>query len=71
MKVFRITPTELGTGGAACVAANNVEEAIKTFREVQYRDYEYVYGECTCIHIAKMSYDTDKPIVIFDNLYLD
>lgn len=71
MKVFRITPTEPYTGGAAYVAANDVEEAIKTFRENDYRDYEYKYGECTCNYVVNMSYNTDKPFVIFDDLYLD
>lgn len=71
MKVFRITPTEPYTGGAAYVAANDVEEAIKTFRENDYRDYEYKYGNCTCNHVVNMSYDTDKPFVIFDDLWLD
>lgn len=71
MKVFRITPTEPYTGGAAYVAANDVEEAIKTFRENDYRDYEYNYGECTCNHVANMSYDIDRPFVIFDDLYLE
>jgi hypothetical protein len=71
MKVFRITPTEPYTGGAAYVAANDVEEAIKTFREEEYRDYEYNYGNCTCNHVSNMSYDIDRPFVIFDDLYLE
>ena len=71
MKVFKITPTDPFTGGAAYVAANDVEEAIKTFREEDYRDYEYDYGNCTCDCVVNMSYDIDKPFVIFDDLYLE
>ena len=71
MKVFRITPTEQYSGGAAYVAANDVEEAIKIFRENDHRDYEYEYGDCICEHVVNMSYNTDKPFVIFDDLWLD
>lgn len=71
MKVFRITPTEPYAGGAAYIAANDVEEAIKTFRENDYRDYEYIYGKCACNHVVNMSYNIDKPFVIFDDLYLE
>lgn len=71
MKVFRIIPTVAYCGGAAYVAANNAEEAIKTFCENDYRNYEYKYGECTCDHVVNMSYNIDKPFVIFDDLYLE
>ena len=71
MEVFRIAPTAAYCGGAAYVAANDVEEAIKTFREKDYRDDEYKYGNCTCNHVVNMSYDIDRPFVIFDDLYLD
>ena len=71
MKVFRITPTELYTGGAAYVAAHDVEEAIKTFCEDDFRDYEYKYGECTCNLVTNMHHDIDTPFVIFDDLYLE
>ena len=71
MKVFRISPTAQYTGGAAYVAANNVEEAIKTFCEEDYRKYEYEEASCECNPIAYMSYDIDFPFVIFDDLYLE
>lgn len=71
MEVFRITPTEPYTGGAAYVAANDVKEAINTFCEEDYRDYEYKYGKCACNHVVNMSYNIDKPFVIFDDLYLE
>ena len=71
MKVFKITPTEPYTGGAAYVAAKNTEEAINTFCENDYRKFEYEEGICTCNHVANMSYDIDKPFVIFDDLYLE
>ena len=71
MKVFRIITTEPYTGGAAYVAANNVEEAIATFCEENYRKYEYEKASCECNHVANMSYDIDRPFVIFDDLYLE
>ena len=71
MEVFRIAPTAMYCGGAAYVAANNVEEAIKTFCEDDYRKFEYEEGNCTCNHVDNMSYNTDKPIVIFNDLYLE
>ena len=71
MEVFRITPTASYCGGAAYVAARNVDEAIKTFCETEYREFEYEEGSCTCNHVAYMSYDIDRPFVIFDDLYLE
>ena len=71
MEVFRISPTAAYCGGAAYVAAKNKEEAINTFCETDYRKYEYEEYECTCNHIPKMSYDIDRPFVIFDDLYLE
>ena len=71
MKVYRIFPTAIFCCGAAYVAANDVEEAIKTFCEDDFRDHEYKYGECTCNYVTDMSYDIDKPFVIFDDLYLE
>ena len=71
MKVFRITPTKPYTGGAAYVAANDIEEAIKTFCEENYRKYEYEEGSCECNHVAYMSYDITVPFVIFDDLYFE
>ena len=71
MQVFRISPTKPYTGGSALVTANDVEEAIKTFCEENYRKYEYEEGNCECNHIANMSYDINKPFVILDDLYLE
>ena len=71
MKVFRISPTAAYCGGAAYVAAKNTEEAISTFCEENYRKFEYEEGDCTCNHVTNMSYDIDKPFVIFDDLYLE
>lgn len=71
MEVFRISPTAAYCGGAAYVAARNVDEAITTFCEENYRKFEYEEGICTCNHVANMSYDIDKPFVIFDDLYLE
>ena len=71
MEVFRISPTALYCGGAAYVAARNVDDAIKTFCENDYREYEYEEANCECNHVANMSYDIDKPFVIFDDLYLE
>ena len=71
MEVFRISPTALYCGGAAYVAARNTEEAIATFCEEDYRTYEYEEASCECNHVSNMSHDTDKPFVIFDDLYLE
>lgn len=71
MKVFRITPTAPYCGGAAYVAANDIEEAISTFCEEAYRKFEYEEGDCVCYHVINMHYDIDRPFVIFDDLYLD
>lgn len=69
MKVFRIAPTKAYTGGAAYVAANNTEEAIATFCEENYRKFEYEDASCECNHVANMSYDINRPFVIFDDIY--
>ena len=71
MKVYRIFPTAAFFVGAAYVAANDVEEAIKTFCEDDFRDYEYKYGECICNLVTNMHHDIDEPFVIFDDLYLE
>lgn len=71
MKVFRISPTAAYCGGAAYVAAKTTEEAIKTFCENGYRESEYEEGKCTCNNVTNMSYDIDRPFVIFDDLYLE
>lgn len=71
MEVFRISPTAACCGGAAYVAARNVEEAIKTFCEIDYRNFEYEEASCECNHVTNMSYDINTPFVIFDDLYLE
>ena len=71
MEVFRISPTAAYCGGAAYVAARRVDEAIKTFCETDYRKFEYEEGNCECNHVTNMSYDIDRPFVIFDDLYLE
>ena len=71
MEVFRIAPTRAYCGGAAYVAARRVDEAIETFCESDYRKFIYEVCYCTCNHVPKMSYDIDKPFVIFDDLYLE
>jgi hypothetical protein len=71
MDVYRISPTALYCGGAAYIAARTTEEAIETFCENEYRKYEYEEGMCTCNHVANMSYDIDRPFMIFDDLYVE
>ena len=71
MDVFRISPTAAYCGGAAYVAAKNVEEAIATFCEEGYRKFEYEDTSCECSNVANMSYNIDKPFVIFDDIYLE
>ena len=71
MEVFRIAPTALYCGGAAYVAARRVDEAIKTFCEMDYRKFEYEEGVCTCNLVTNMNHNIDTPFVIFDDLYLE
>ena len=71
MEVFRISPTTAYCGGAAYVAARNVDEAIKTFCENDYRNFEYEEGNCECNHVSNMSYNIEFPFVIFDDLYFE
>ena len=71
MEVFRIAPTRAYCGGAAYVAARRVDEAIKTFCEIDYRKFEYEEGVCTCNLVTNMNHNIDTPFVIFDDLYLE
>ena len=68
MQVFRIDPTASYTHGVALVAAKDTDEAIKTFCDSEFRDYEYDEYECTCNIIVGMDYNTKEPTVIFDTL---
>lgn len=71
MDVYRISPTVAHCAGAAYAAARRIDEAIKIFCENDYRKFEYEEGRCTCAHVANMSYDIDRPFVIFDDLYIE
>lgn len=68
MQVFRIDPTASYTQGVALVAARDTNEAIKTFCDSEFRDYEYDEYECTCNIIVGMDYNTKEPTVILDTL---
>jgi len=68
MQVFRIDPTTPYTFGCGLVAARDTEEAIKTFCNTEFRDYEYDEYDCTCKIIIGLDYDTDNPKLILDTL---
>ena len=55
-------------------------KTINSFKDVALIDrkvdesflkFEYEEGICTCNYVTNMSYDIDKPFVIFDDLYLE
>jgi hypothetical protein len=69
MQVYKITPTTEYSYGCAIVAANNREEAIKTFRDDDdYNDMLYDDAKCVCNIIDKLDYDCSEPTVIVDTI---
>ena len=69
MQVYKITPTTEYSYGCAIVAANNREEAIKTFRDDDdYNDFLYDDAKCVCNIIDKLDYDCSEPTVIVDTV---
>ena len=69
MQVYKITPTTEYSYGCAIVAANNREEAIKTFRNSDdFNDMLYDDTKCVCNIIDKLNYDCSEPTIIVDTV---
>lgn len=69
MQVYKITPTTEYSYGCAIVAANNREEAIKTFRNSDdFNDMLYDDTKCVCNIIDNLDYDCSEPTVIVDTV---
>ena len=69
MQVYKITPTTEYSYGCAIVAANNREEAIKTFKNFdEFNDILYDDTKCVCNIIDKLDYDCSEPTVIVDTV---
>lgn len=66
MNVFRINPTIPYSTGTALVAANNADEAINYYCSFEDTKCKYDYYICVCIAVAGLTFDTDKPTIIFD-----
>lgn len=66
MNVFRINPTIPYSTGIALVAANTLTEAINHYCSFEDTEYKYDYYNCVCILIVGLTFDTDKPTIIFD-----
>ena len=68
MQVFKILPTLIYTYGVALVAARDSEEAIKIYCSTEFREDLYDDCVCTCNIIVGLDYNTDKPVLILDNI---
>ncbi len=69
MQVYKIIPTTEYSYGCAIVAANNREEAIKTFKDDDdYNDFLYDDTKCVCNIIDKLNYDCSEPTIIVDTV---
>ena len=69
MQVYKITPTTEYSYGCAIVAANNREEAIKTFKDFdECNPSLYDETKCVCNIIDKLNYDCSEPTVIVDTV---
>lgn len=72
MQVYKITPTTEYSYGCAIVAANNREEAIKTFKGLNsYNEFLYDNSKCVCNIIDKLDYDCSKPTIIVGTVQED
>lgn len=71
MQVFIITPNVSYGGGIVLIAARDSEEAIKIFCEEEYN--EDIYQDCVCECRIKvgLDYNTNKPQIIGNYLYLE
>ena len=70
MQVFKIEPTIPYSYGAAIVAARDSEEAIKTYCATEFRNEGYTDLCCTCNIIVGLDYETNSPMLIFDEISL-
>lgn len=69
MQVYKITPKTAYSYGCALVAANNREEAIKTYRDKnEFSDWNYDFLQYVCNIVDKLEYDSIKPVVIVDEI---
>ena len=69
MQVYKIIPTTAYSYGCAIVAANNREEAIKTFKDSdEFNDVLYDDTNCICNIIDKLDYDCSEATVIVDTV---
>lgn len=68
MQVFTIVPLAPYTYGVALVAARNSKEAIKIYCSTEFREDLYDDCGCTCNIIVGLDYNTDKPVLILDNI---
>lgn len=72
MQVYKIIPTTDYSYGCAIVAANNKEEAIKTFKDFDdFNDVLYDDSKCVCNIIDKLDYNCSEPTVIVDTVQED
>lgn len=67
MNVFKIKPTINNSCGCALVAANDEQEAIKTYEySALYRKKWYKDGGCVTDIVASLDCKTKNPCVLFD-----
>ena len=67
MQVYKITPTTSYSYGCALIAADNREQAIKTFREEKdYNNWEYDELNCVCNIVDKLHYYCEESTIILN-----
>lgn len=71
MQVFVITPNVSYGGGVVLIAARDSEEAIKVFCKKDYNEYIYQDYNCECRIKVGLDYETDKPQIIGNYLYVE
>lgn len=71
MDCFKIKSREAYTGGCVIIAANNAIEAMAEFRKNSYYDDLCRTDVFTCKIIPGLTYDTDIPKVIVDEIYIE
>lgn len=71
MDIFKIIPTANWTYGCALVAAPCANDAELLFKDDEYRNYEFEYGDCKVENMYHIKADYKTPTIIFDNIYLE
>lgn len=82
MKVFGCTREGCYSGGIILVAANSIDEALKTYcndSDYGYQCYEYEKGKIDCLYYQperwkeypQLTYNGDKPCVILEEGYTE